>query len=165
MKERDNMMFGMQGQSQAERSQRIVKVLGRDRDEEYSRGGLLISGDEYYVRFVKDGDEFQKFWWRLDAIKENIAATNREMHSGQLSDKEYRQKLEDVWLNVCVRSFVLSYGVESVPFDVRVAIDDVIMSLDTKVVEDIIGEWPQMKDSGLNVGGNPDWLHFTINEF
>ena len=149
---------------EGQRDKRVV-LLGDEPEGTRNKAGLLNSGGVFSVKFFEDENEFHQFWYKLDDLKNKIAHLNGLHRGGALADDDYLTKVEDEWLNVSVRDFVSTYGLDSVPNDVRWAVDDVIGHLNTTVVADIIVDWPPVKYSGLDMNCYRDWVHFSVMEF
>ena len=141
-------------------SPRLI-LLGEDRDERRTKGGTIQTGGYTFVRFVENEEQFRQFCNRLDAVKDHIANLNASHRSREISDAEYHQQLESRWLNVSVRCFVRSYGLASVPLDVRRSIDECIRGLGTDIMSDVIGDWPQARCISVSEDDSFDFSAFN----
>lgn len=105
-------------------------LLGQRQNSERQKSAVFISGRSYSIRYVESEEEFNKFTEDLNEIKNTIAALNEIHQNGQMTERTYRERLTSDWLDGCVASFISAYGLDSVPNDVRAAINDVINGLD-----------------------------------
>ena len=137
-------------------------LLGEERDEHRPSVGVIVTGGYSFVRFVADECEFRRFFEQMDAVKNYISDLNKSYEAGELTEPEYRVRLEHRWLNVVVRAFVMKYGVNSVPIDVRNSVDDVAKYLNTDILNDVIDKgWTNVRLVSVPVD-TPD---FIIGEF
>eukprot|EP00984_Skeletonema_dohrnii_P030284 scaffold21675_cov94-Skeletonema_dohrnii-CCMP3373.AAC.1 len=137
-------------------------LLGEERNEHRPSVGVIQTGGYSFIRFVADEKEFQRFFEQMDAVKIHISDLNKSYEAGELTEPEYRASLEHRWLNVVVRAFVMKYGVNSVPIDVRNSVNDVAEYLNSDILNDIIDEgWTNVRLVSVPVD-RPD---FIIGEF
>ena len=121
----------------------LAILLGEDADERRAFVGAIQTGPYVFIRFATDEDDFRRYHQHLDAVKNYISNLNKTYETGGLTEPEYRTSLEHRWLNVVVRAFVMEYGVNSVPIDVRNAVNNVAGHLNSDILNDIIidKEW------------------------
>eukprot|EP00984_Skeletonema_dohrnii_P034605 scaffold33605_cov106-Skeletonema_dohrnii-CCMP3373.AAC.1 len=105
-------------------------LLGQRQNSERQKSCLFISGRSYSIRYVDSEEEFNKFTEDLNSIKNTIAALNELHQNGQMTERTYRERLTSDWLDGCVAWFISAYGLNSVPNDVRAAINDVMNGLE-----------------------------------
>jgi|SaaInl74LU_5_DNA_1037368.scaffolds.fasta_scaffold02008_5 hypothetical protein len=105
-------------------------LLGQRQNSERQKSCLFISGRSYSIRYVDSEEEFNKFTEDLNSMKNTIAALNELHQNGQMTERTYRERLTSDWLDGCVASFISAYGLNSVPNDVRAAINDVMNGLE-----------------------------------
>lgn len=105
-------------------------LLGQRQNSERQKSAVFISGRSYSIRYVKSEEEFNKFNDDINRIKNTIAALNELHQNGQITERTYRERLTSDWLDGCVASFISAYGLNSVPNDVRAAINDVVNGLE-----------------------------------
>lgn len=137
-------------------------LLGDEEDTRRTRVGTIQTGRYVYIRFVSNEDEFRRYTRRLDEVKHYIDNLNKEHETGGMTEAEYRAALEHRWLNVVVRTFVMEYGVASVPVDVRNSVNDVTGHLNSDILNDLIDdEWNIVNVIEIPVD-RPD---FIVGEF
>lgn len=119
-----------------------VMLLGEPPDNERICSALFTSGSDYLsIRYVRNEEEYKVFARDLMLIKNVISDLNHAREVGFMDETIYRQELKTQWLGGCVATFIQSYGLQSVPKDVRLAIDNVMKELDIPMEN----PWPAFK--------------------
>ena len=118
-----------------------VLLLGEPQDSERTKSAMFTSGSEnMHIRYVKNEEEYILFGRDLMVIKHTISDLNDLKNNGSITESVYKERLKREWLDVVVATFVSSYGMNSVPRDVRIAVDDVREHLDLPMVR-----WPDFQ--------------------
>jgi len=131
-------------------------LLGQPSDDVRKEKGLIYSGG-LSVRYFINSDEFVKFAADVENVKNTIASINSMHGEGTLSNVDYRDRVEHDWLDGCVASFLQEYGLNSVPIDIRNAIDDVCNGLELPITT----PWPRFQYE--SVTPNVDVLSVRFN--
>lgn len=136
-----------------------VAILGHPHSIQRGLRRFVNSGGTLYVMYVNHPAFFDQYHRDLLDVKRLIAVLNSLHESGGISFDDYCKQVRERWINGVAKDFVVRYGMHYIPYDIRIAIDNVSAELNEYIIEE---QWPEIEYVDVDVR-NMNHLHIVIH--